>query len=220
MKKNADTTSSRGYAILFAVLMVSIILAIALGVLNVALKEFKFAGTARNSHISFFAADTGGECALYAKKNGMLNGVSLTTPPSMICDTQTVTSTGVDLGNSVTQFQFQPIAIQNGCALVDIVIDNSSTQVSKTTINAHGYNVVCANLSNNAVTKIERLLSYEFTDVSGTGNNGTGGGTGTGGTTATTGNGIGGTIMFTGSGGLSSGGTTSIQLTTGGTSGN
>ncbi len=190
MKQQTHTTSSQGYAILFAVLLISIILAIALGILNIALKEFNFTATARNSHVGFFAADTGGECALYAKKNGMLNGASVATPPSMTCDTQTVTSTGVDLGNSITQFTFQPISVQDGCSVVDIVIDNSNTQISKTTINAHGYNIKCNQLSNNAVQKTERLLTYEFTDIGagsgGTSGGTTGGATGTGGTTGFT----------------------------------
>lgn len=169
--------NSSGYAILFSVLLVSIILAITLGVLNIALKEFQFTSTARNSHVSFFAADTGGECALYGRKNGMMD----TLPPTMVCDTQTRTSTQTDLSFDITRFDFQPISVQDGCALVDIVIDNSDTQISKTTINSHGYNVTCAALQANPMNKVERLLSFVYTEVGGGSIGGGNGGNGNGG---------------------------------------
>lgn len=162
---------------MFAVLLVSIILSITLGILNIAMKEFNFTSTAKNSHVSFFAADTGGECAMYGRKLGMLEDAS----PTMICDTQTIGLNGPAVSsNGVTTFQFMPIAIQDGCAVVDIVLDNSDSLVTRTTINSHGYNVTCANL-NNSKNKVERLLSYTFIN----GENG-GGGTGTTGGTSTT----------------------------------
>lgn len=173
MKTQINKTESGGYAILFAVLLVSIILAITLGILNVALKEFNFTSTARNSHVSFFAADTGGECALYAKiKKNMMD----TLPLTMDCGSQTVQAQSLDLGNNITRFTFDPIDVQDGCAQVDIVVDNSSTQVSKTTINAHGYNVTCAIWKNNPTNTVERLLSYEFTDIASGTTGGIGGG--------------------------------------------
>jgi hypothetical protein len=180
MTPYTKTPTNRGYAILFAVLLVSIILAIALGILNIALKEYNFTATAKNSHVGFFAADTGGECALFARKNGMLNGVSLSNPPSMTCDVQNVSSIATDLGSGITRFDFSPIQVQDGCALVDVTIDNSSGQFTRTTINSHGYNVICSDLNSNPRNKVERLLSYEFTELPG------GGGAGT--TAGTTGN--------------------------------
>jgi hypothetical protein len=177
MQKETRTTSSDGYAILFAVLLVSIILAITLGILNIAIKEFNFTATAKNSHVSFFAADTGGECALYGRKQGMLENTS----PVMLCDTQTITSTTTTVATNITQYNFSDINVQNGCARVDIVVDDSDALVRRTTINSRGYNVTCAILQSvNPSTKIERLLSFEFTEGvnGGTGGVGTGSGTG------------------------------------------
>jgi len=58
----------RGFVILFAVTLSAILLAIALGVANIALKEVKFTTNARNTNNAFFAADTGAECALFNDK--------------------------------------------------------------------------------------------------------------------------------------------------------
>lgn len=189
MQKKINTTSSGGYAILFAVLLVSIILAITLGVLNIAIKEFNFTATAKNSHISFFAADTGGECALYGRKQGMLTQAS----PAMLCDTQTIVSTAVTVATGITRFDFTPISVQAGCAVVDIVVDNTDSLITRTTINSHGYNVACGSV-NTAQNKVERLLSFEFTEGN---SGGIGGTTGTGATTGTTGTtgGVGGTTL-------------------------
>ncbi len=54
-----------GFAILFAVTLSSILLTIALGVANIALREVKFSTSTRFTNEAFFAADTGVECAFY-----------------------------------------------------------------------------------------------------------------------------------------------------------
>ncbi len=57
--------SERGYVILFTVLICSIILAMALGIANVAYREDTFTIDARDSHYALFAADSAAECALH-----------------------------------------------------------------------------------------------------------------------------------------------------------
>jgi len=69
IKKNkacpAKLQQSRGFVILFAVVISSILLAIALGVSDIAFREVKFGTSAKDANDAFFAADTGVECALY-----------------------------------------------------------------------------------------------------------------------------------------------------------
>src|SRR6185436_10564378 len=60
----------RGFVILFAVTISSILLAIALGVSYVAYKEIKFGTSAKSTNESFFAADAGVEYALFNDKSG------------------------------------------------------------------------------------------------------------------------------------------------------
>ena len=58
-----------GFALLFAVTLSAIVLSIALGVANVALKEVKFGTSAKATSEAFYAADTGIECALFNDKS-------------------------------------------------------------------------------------------------------------------------------------------------------
>ena len=61
--------SRSGFVILFAVTLSAILLSIALGVVNIALKEIKFGTSGKDTSDAFFAADTGAECALFNDKS-------------------------------------------------------------------------------------------------------------------------------------------------------
>jgi hypothetical protein len=63
LKKN------KGFALLFAVMLSSIVLAITLGVANIALKEINFSTSAKDTNDAFLAADVGVECALFLDKS-------------------------------------------------------------------------------------------------------------------------------------------------------
>ncbi len=54
-----------GFTLFYAVLMASLLLAIALAVLNISFKEFTLSSGARDSNVAFYAADSALECALY-----------------------------------------------------------------------------------------------------------------------------------------------------------
>ena len=60
---------SSGFALLFVVILSSIILSIAIGIANIALKEVNFSTSAKDTNDAFFAADVGAECALFYNKN-------------------------------------------------------------------------------------------------------------------------------------------------------
>lgn len=62
--------SGSGFVLLFAVTISAILLAIALGVAQVALKEVNFSTSAKDTNDAFFSADTGIEYALYEDKVG------------------------------------------------------------------------------------------------------------------------------------------------------
>ena len=55
----------KGFAILYAVLVASLLLAIGLAIFNLTIKELLLSSSARESQFAFYAADTGDECALY-----------------------------------------------------------------------------------------------------------------------------------------------------------
>lgn len=71
--RTSHSQTQKGFAILFTVLVISILLAISLSISNIALKELLLSSATRDSHSAFYAADTALECALYAdtKKNAL-----------------------------------------------------------------------------------------------------------------------------------------------------
>jgi hypothetical protein len=150
------TTNSSGYAILFSVLLVSIILAITMGIANVALKELQFTNTARNAHISFFAADSVGECALYQyRKNNLLQTGG---PTDLTCGNTTIPA---DNSGSIDTTYYRYFDVDGGCGIVDITI-----VPTQTTINARGYNISCTQLQSDPSQSVERLLTYVFNNAS------------------------------------------------------
>jgi hypothetical protein len=63
--KKVSRNLNRGFALLFAVLITSIMLAVGLAIFNITVKEIILSGEARESSAAFYAADSGVECALY-----------------------------------------------------------------------------------------------------------------------------------------------------------
>jgi hypothetical protein len=67
MKKiiNNLKSSNHGFVALFTVLIASVILAMAVGIANISLKQIVLSGSATDANKSFYAADSGVECALF-----------------------------------------------------------------------------------------------------------------------------------------------------------
>ncbi len=167
--KNYSLATVRGgYAVLFAVLLVSIILSITIGIANVSLKELNFTATSKESHFALFAADTGGECALYANKNGAFSDPGHP-DVTLDCDTQQATASFNNLNNS---YDFNTgIPVNGGCARVKVTLGTTETIIS-----AYGYNVPCNKIPPvSANNRVERVLTYVIDNSGGTT---TGGGTG------------------------------------------
>jgi len=138
--------NNRGFVMLFAVVLSSIILAVTLGVANVTLKELNFTTSARATNDAFFAADTGAECALYYDIVGTSGPTGLVNPfgvPSTDVNTF-CGGTAVDLNNgSGTQaspwtFFLYPLgSTGSACARVSLWRDTSTPVV--THIISRGY---------------------------------------------------------------------------------
>lgn len=64
-KKKNRKSGRPGFVVLFTVLIASVVLAMALGIANIALKQIVLTASATDANKSFYAADTGVECALY-----------------------------------------------------------------------------------------------------------------------------------------------------------
>jgi hypothetical protein len=117
--------NKRGFTLLFAVTVSAILLAIALGVADIAFKEVKFGTNARDTNEAFFAADSGVEYVLFQDKPGSTPYV-LSPPNSMNMWGITLTGLG-STGKS--------------CAIVSITKDGQTSPPDVfTTIISRGYN--------------------------------------------------------------------------------
>lgn len=141
--KNFKKNNNRGFVILFAVTISSILLAIALGVANVAVKEVKFSTSAKDTNEAFLAADTGIEYALFHDK---------------------APSEYVPVANEA--FTWDVVVASpglNSCAKVSITKDNTSPPNTTTLIVSKGYNVGDTGTCDSANgDRIERELRISY----------------------------------------------------------
>jgi len=95
--KNTDTDrkGQKGFTLLLAALVASIVLALGTSIFQIAQKEFALSAMGRDSQFAFYAADTGAECALYWDIRYRYFGTS--TPlvaPAPFCDEQSLIAAG------------------------------------------------------------------------------------------------------------------------------
>ena len=70
-QKNILKLKQSGFAMLFSVLLVSLILTIALSISNITLKQTILSSLAKDSQVAFYQADAGIECGLYQDSLGL-----------------------------------------------------------------------------------------------------------------------------------------------------
>ncbi|MES2416460.1 MAG: hypothetical protein V4504_02060 [Patescibacteria group bacterium] len=155
--------SQKGFALLFSVIIASIIFSITLGISNVAYKENLLTTTGKDSNNAFFSADAGIECALYIDK--VANG-------DMKSYLNECAGFGINLPATtplVDNFDFiisnPNQSISSGCAIVNIakIPDSIDPAVINTVITSHGYNSsdepkICLSGFN----RTERVLEVTF----------------------------------------------------------
>src|SRR3989344_1549773 len=138
-KKNQPAQAgNKGFALLYAVMISSMLLAIALGVTDISLKEIKFGTSAKDTNEAFFAADTGAECALFYDKS--TGGVFITgTSPSITCNNDTFTAN--ESPTSYWKFVLTGLGSEEkGCAKVTVDKTDLAPCNSLTCIVSKGYN--------------------------------------------------------------------------------
>jgi Tfp pilus assembly protein PilX len=90
--------NKKGFTLLFAVLISSLLLSIGIAILDLTLKEFLLSSAGRESQLAFYAADDAMECALYWDHNtaggsgsSFATSSESTVNPSFACNGQTIT---------------------------------------------------------------------------------------------------------------------------------
>lgn len=146
--------SQKGFAMLFTVLVVSLILSIALGISNLTFKQTILSNLAKDSQISFYEADAAVECAIYYDSTGVFADTS--NPGvygALACGDDTFTINSVESFSDYLVFT-QTSAISSGpCA--SFSVDKRS--LPQTIIQARGYNI-CGE----SPRKVERALEVKY----------------------------------------------------------
>ncbi len=156
------TTSPRGFTLLIAVIMCSVLVSVGLALLDITYKQVLLAQAATQSQYAFYNADTALECALYwDQKVGVFvwdfPGSQGNTALDVKCQgldvpNYTVTQSG---GIRTTSFSV-PCAPPLSGTLGTVIVNKTATNA--TTIYANGYNTCNAN----DPKRIERGLKAQY----------------------------------------------------------
>jgi len=153
-----SVTLERGFALLYSVVISSMILAIALGVSNIAFKELIFSTSAKDANDAFYAADTAAECALFHDNS------SFTAP--MYCNAEEFSileEPKPDFGFDLA-FKFIISHLgnsQKACAIVTVnkTADNLATKISSVGYNNGGETLGFCNPTG---TSVQRALELNY----------------------------------------------------------
>lgn len=138
-----------GYALYIAILTASALTLLGFAITNLTLQQVRISNIGSESHIAFYNADTGLECAMYWDlKNGGTSAFDINTPGSINCNNQTI-STGsqtvstnpnqqsrIGGGGSSNRTSIFQLNFATGCAIVTVTKNSNST----TFFQSKGYN--------------------------------------------------------------------------------
>jgi len=172
-KTREDKNQKKGFVILFAVILTSIILSVSLGLADITYKEISFATSAKNTGEAFFAADTGAECAIYYDYTGAVTLNGFQNPfgyvPTTGNDLPTLNcagkSFGFEDGYSATGpwiFILPELGVSGkACAIVTVTKDfnlPNDPDDDVTTVSSKGYNVGSQSCTSSSPTRVEREI--------------------------------------------------------------
>lgn len=171
---------NKGYTLLFAVLVSSLVLSVGVSILNISKKELLLTTGARDSSAAFYAADGGLECAVYADNLGTFDPNSDNTADlGDNCRTTPNFHTIPDITGDFQDehpypdpgmiFIFDTKFGDQGssCSVVKVTKSMRNDDVSiKTTIDSKGYNTgwnpSTSRCDVPSVKRLERAMRYSF----------------------------------------------------------
>lgn len=136
-------STRRGFVLLLAVLISSILVALGGAIFDIVSKEVTLSSAGRESQFAFYAADTGIECALYWDHEGAFASTSPTTqvscggtsvPVTVIPDTPT------DNYTYTANFTFGYAADATHNVSTDVTVTRVYAPVEQTTVVSAGHN--------------------------------------------------------------------------------
>lgn len=143
--KYKKRTQERGFTLLLAALISSVVLTLAGSIFTIAQKQVMLSSLGRDSQFAFYAADTGAECALYWDVR--FAAFSTSSPDvTPICDGQTLSPTGQEEAPPyAVTFQIDLFTDESGGYCTDVTVEKNTSNPF-TVIHADGYSVPCASV--------------------------------------------------------------------------
>lgn len=158
-------TKDRGFAMLFTVLVMSLILTIAIGISNITFKQALLSSLAKDSQIAFYQADKGVECGLYYDftANAFPLGTKLSgtpqAPDTIYCGNNVMV---LDTSESYDDYFVYREDVDTDTSPCVVVTFDKSTYINgpdspKYVVQSRGYNVCGEN-----PRKVERALEVSY----------------------------------------------------------
>jgi len=153
-KNSKLKTHQKGFTLLLAALIASIVLSLGAAIFSIAQKELTLSSAGRNSQFAFYAADTAAECALYwdVRSSAFATSSNPHTPIPISC-AQTAPSVTVAASSpTAATSTFQLVLAQldpakTYCANVSVAKSkNVVTNSIATVIHADGFSTACATI--------------------------------------------------------------------------
>lgn len=162
-----EAGKKRGFALLIAVIFMSVMLTFGLALSSLAYKQQMLASTAIESQYAFYAADAALECALYEdqQRNLFEYTSNMSAPaPIMTCDANTPISPPVVLSHTEnTWVIFSRLSFDSGTRCADVTVYKPAVSSNKTHIFSQGYDVSCSTVANpNGARLVSRGLNVRY----------------------------------------------------------
>jgi Tfp pilus assembly protein PilX len=164
---NKKIKTNKGYTMLFAVLVSSVVLSVGISILNINKKEYLLASSARESIVAFYAADSALECAAYHDLNqNRFSFSDYTTNVSCMGRapfTPDATTIGAPFssnsGTTVARFDLNLNSIS--CATVIVTKSPTGTSIESRGYNI-GWNKDTSKCNLASPKRVERVLYYTY----------------------------------------------------------
>jgi hypothetical protein len=154
MKKIFDKKQN-GYAILFTVIIVSVLSVITAGIINGTNKQLILSSLANDSQTAFYQADTAADCGIYADQVlSVLEPDILTSGGEWFCNDVVLRINPTDDGYEISPGDINPSL---PCFKVIVTKDEDS---GTTEIKAKGYNIC----NEESIKTVEREISISFSN--------------------------------------------------------
>jgi Tfp pilus assembly protein PilX len=151
MKKNFYTKKQSGFALLFTVLVITLILTITVGISSTTFKQGILSGLARDSQTALYQADRLLECALlyHTKTDGGMYDNTTFSCGGIVYTTAT--------GGSTLYYTQNQTRTMSPCAVLRVIPKTATALNNTASLQVSGYNICQAH-----PRQVERTLSVTF----------------------------------------------------------